>query len=109
MPTPKTLIVFVLLLLSPMAQADEKPEDPPAKDSKSSPRFVAPLVSSDPKISTAAGALAGYVHEFDEESPPSNYFNQLRYIRGQFSFWGDLRTFWFNRIQVKWTWCARSI
>jgi outer membrane protein assembly factor BamA len=28
-------------------------------------------LSSDPKISTAAGALAGYVHQFDEESPPS--------------------------------------
>jgi hypothetical protein len=54
-----------------MAQADEKPEDPPAKDSKSSPWFVAPLLSSDPKISTAAGALVGYIHEFDEESPPS--------------------------------------
>ena len=28
-------------------------------------------MSSDPKISTAGGALAGYVHQFDEESPPS--------------------------------------
>jgi hypothetical protein len=28
-------------------------------------------VSSDPKISTAGGALAGYVYQFDEESPPS--------------------------------------
>ncbi len=71
MPTSKTLIIFLLLLLAPMAHADEKPEDPPAKDSKSSPWLIAPLLSSDPKISTAAGALAGYVHQFDEESPPS--------------------------------------
>ncbi len=71
MPKFKTLIIFILLLLAPMAQADEKPEAPPAKDSKSSPWFITPLVSSDPKISTAAGALAGYVHEFDEETPPS--------------------------------------
>jgi len=59
MPTSKTLIVFLLLLLAPMAQADEKSEDPPEKDSKSSPWLIAPLLSSDPKISTAAGALAG--------------------------------------------------
>ncbi|MCJ7540448.1 MAG: BamA/TamA family outer membrane protein [Desulfobacterales bacterium] len=70
-PTLKTLFIFILFLLAPMAQADEKPEAPPEKDSKSSPWFVTPLVSSDPKISTAGGALAGYVHQFDEESPPS--------------------------------------
>ncbi len=69
--TLKTLFIFILLLLAPMAQAEDKPEDPPAKGSKSSPWLVAPLLSSDPKISTAAGALAGYVHQFDEESPPS--------------------------------------
>jgi len=28
-------------------------------------------LSSDPKISTAGGALAGYVHQFDEKSPAS--------------------------------------
>jgi outer membrane protein assembly factor BamA len=71
MPRLKTLIIFILLLLAPMAHADDKSEAPPEKDSKSSPWFVAPLLSSDPKISTAAGVLAGYVHEFDEESPPS--------------------------------------
>ncbi|MBW2564433.1 MAG: BamA/TamA family outer membrane protein [Deltaproteobacteria bacterium] len=71
MPGLKTLTIFVLLLLSPIAQAEEKPEIPPEKDSKSSSWFITPLVSSDPKISTAGGALAGYVHEFDEESPPS--------------------------------------
>ena len=50
MPALKTLTIFVLLLLSPMAQAEEKPEIPPEKDSKSSPWFITPLVSSDPKI-----------------------------------------------------------
>jgi hypothetical protein len=59
MPTLKTLFIFILLLIAPMAQADEKPEAPPEKDSKSSPWFVTPLVSSDPKISTAGGALDG--------------------------------------------------
>jgi len=54
-----------------MAFADEKSEVPPEKDSKSSPWFITPLLSSDPKISTAAGGMAGYVHKFDEVSPPS--------------------------------------
>ncbi len=71
MPTRATLVILALLLITPIAHADEKPETPSEKDSKSSPWFVTPLVTSDPKISTAAGALAGYVHEFDEESPPS--------------------------------------
>ena len=56
---------------SSMAQKEDKPEAPDEKDSKKTPWFVTPLLSSDPKISTAAGALAGYVHQFDEESPPS--------------------------------------
>ena len=84
MPTLKFLIVIVLILLTPMAyaeekaegppetvQTDEKPEIPSEKDSKSSPWLITPLLSSDPKISTAAGALAGYVHKFDEKSPAS--------------------------------------
>lgn len=84
MPTLKALIVIVLILLTPMAyadekqealpetaQADEKPEAPDEKESKSRSWFVTPLISSDPKIGTAAGAMAGYVHQFDEASPPS--------------------------------------
>ena len=72
-PTLKTIIIFLLLLLALKVQADEKPEALPEKDSKSSPWFVTLLLSSDPKISTAGGALAGYIHQFDEESPPSMF------------------------------------
>lgn len=67
----KKVIVIVLLLIAPMAYADEESEAHPEKDSKSSSWLITPLLSSDPKISTAAGVLAGYVHQFDEESPPS--------------------------------------
>ena len=35
------------------------------------PWLVVPIISSDPKISTAAGLMLGYVHKFDEESPAS--------------------------------------
>lgn len=70
-PTLKTLFIFIILIIAPMVQAKDNPESSLSKDSKSSPWFVTPLVSSDPKISTAGGALGGYVHQFDEASPPS--------------------------------------
>jgi len=91
------IILIVLLMVSPMAYADENPEasseaiqteeqpetSPDAakvddksensneKESKSSPWLISPLFSSDPKMSTAVGVLAGYVKQFDEKSPPS--------------------------------------
>lgn len=103
MPKIKLIIVFIFLLMAPVALADETPEAPsenasieqadekqeaspekapsdqadekseahPEKDSKSSPWLITPLLSNDPKISTAAGALVGYVHKFDEQSPAS--------------------------------------
>ena len=56
------------------AQAEEKAEAPPDKSSnKDSPWLITPLLSSDPKISTAAGVLAAYVHTFDEKSPASMF------------------------------------
>jgi outer membrane protein assembly factor BamA len=71
MPTLKTLLVIALLILVPIVYADEKMDPPPEKDSKSNPWLTAPSLSSDPKISTAAGVMAAYFHQFDEESPPS--------------------------------------
>ena len=99
MPMLKTCIIFVLLLLAPMVHADEKAEAlqtdesseaykteemsaprqtdetseaaPEKDDKKDSPWLITPLLSSDPKISTAAGVLAGYVYTFDEKSPAS--------------------------------------
>ena len=64
-------IILALLLIAPIAHADEKPEATPEKESKSSPWIITPLLSSDPKISTAGGALVAYVHQFDEKSPAS--------------------------------------
>jgi outer membrane protein assembly factor BamA len=71
MPKFATLMIFVLLLMAPIVHADEKPEAHPEEDKKSSPWFITPLLSSDPKISTAAGGMAGYVKQFDEKSPAS--------------------------------------
>ncbi len=36
--------------------------------------LLMPLVSSDPKVSTAAGAMAAYLHRFDADSPTSKLF-----------------------------------
>ena len=69
----RTLIVIASILLTPLAYADEKSEASAEEDSEDSPWLITPLLSSDPKISTAAGVLGGYVHEFDEESPASMF------------------------------------
>ena len=83
-----------MLLLAPLAYADdtiEEPTPPAAEDSKSSPWLITPLLSIDPKISTAAGLLVGYIHKFDEESPPSmfavmgNYSTTDSYYYGAFA------------------------
>ena len=97
MPILKALIVILLIFASPIAFADEKaeitpeasqaekkqetapeaitvdekPKAPAEKESKSSPWLITPLISSDPKLSTSFGVLVGYVHQFDEKSPPS--------------------------------------
>ncbi|MEN8247157.1 MAG: hypothetical protein ABFS43_19895, partial [Thermodesulfobacteriota bacterium] len=67
----KTICIVAVLLLTTVAWADDTQEDPSAKTSKTSKWFGTPLVSSDPKISTSAGAMVGYMHAFDEVSPPS--------------------------------------
>ncbi|MFC1765337.1 hypothetical protein ACFL6U_25110 [Planctomycetota bacterium] len=53
------------------AGTEEAIESKKNKKKKESPWLIAPLVSSDPKISTALGLLAGYVYDFDVNSPPS--------------------------------------
>lgn len=74
MRTLTAVFLAFSLVMSSNVQADEKPEVSPEDDSKEeSPWLITPLLSSDPKISTAAGLLAGYVHKFDEASPASMF------------------------------------
>jgi hypothetical protein len=65
------MVLIGLLVIAPTVNATEKPEVSTEEESKSRPWFVAPLLSHDPKLSTAGGVLGGYVHQFDELSPPS--------------------------------------
>jgi hypothetical protein len=68
------------------AQADAKPapaaapqeEDAVTKFEKS-PWILAPLFQSNPKLGTSVGALAGYMHFFDEKSRPSIFAVQAQY------------------------------
>jgi hypothetical protein len=40
---------------------------------KESPWIATPLVSSGPKMGSSVGAMVGYLHKFDEESPTSTF------------------------------------
>ncbi|MGI9568783.1 MAG: BamA/TamA family outer membrane protein [Desulfobulbia bacterium] len=72
MPIVKCFFALIFLVVASTAYgntADEVESSP--EESSDSPWLITPLLSSDPKISTAAGALAGYVHTFDDKSPAS--------------------------------------
>ena len=51
-------------------QAAPKEDDAITKFEKS-PWLLAPTFQSNPKLGTSIGALAGYIHYFDEKSRPS--------------------------------------
>lgn len=61
-----TLFLYILTT-SAFATSDNN------ESAKESPWLLVPLVSSSPKLGTSAGAMAGYIHKFDEVSPPSMF------------------------------------
>lgn len=71
MPIIKSVLVLIVLVVASITHANETQDTDadPTEESSSSPWLITPLFSSDPKISTSAGALVGYVHAFDEKSP----------------------------------------
>lgn len=80
-----TLFAFAAvtaIALPGLAQAESTP--PPADDSssvldKDSPWLLAPVFSSNPKLGTSLGALAGYLHNFDAKSRPSMFGLSAQY------------------------------
>jgi hypothetical protein len=62
------LAILVLTGVSIPAIAQETPAATPEEHS---PWLLAPVFSSDPKLGTALGGIAGYLHYFDEKSRPS--------------------------------------
>jgi hypothetical protein len=77
----KKLIVGAAALIvscsAAFAQAESPQPSPPdapasaAQGKKPSPWLLTPVFSSNPKLGTAVGATAGYIHFFDRESRPS--------------------------------------
>ncbi len=64
----KKILIFLLVFwVVPLVHADD------GTGVQKSPWIFTPIFSSDPKISTAAGAMAVYVHKFDDQSPASTF------------------------------------
>jgi hypothetical protein len=42
-------------------------------EEESSPWLLTPTISSDPKLGTSIGFMGAYIHQFDEQSPPSMF------------------------------------
>jgi hypothetical protein len=73
-----SLAVSVPAVAQPAAKPAAPEEDAVTKFERS-PWLVAPLFQSNPKLGTSAGALAGYLHFFDEKSRPSIFAVQAQY------------------------------
>jgi len=78
------------------ADGDEARHNPNATEipgETESPWLITPTVSSDPKLGTTLGGIAGYIHSFDPESSPSlitsfvTYSDTDSYVGGLF---GDM-------------------
>ena len=65
------LIISLLISISQLSVASEDNDED--KKESSSPWIFAPLISSNPKLSNSAGALAAYIHQFDPKSPASMF------------------------------------
>ncbi|WP_256351775.1 hypothetical protein [Aeromonas sp. sia0103] len=64
------------------AGQDGKKSEETAKADRSPWLFV-PLLSSSPKLDTAAGLMVGYLHQFDEESRPSLFTLSAKYTTSE--------------------------
>jgi len=74
------------------AQAKVLPQT--AEEKAESPWLLTPLASSSPKFGTSIGAMAGYLHKFDEESPTSTITLMGSYSDSDSLFYGMFgRTF----------------
>jgi hypothetical protein len=60
-------------------------ESAPAEKKKPSPWLFAPVFNSSPKLGLTLGAMAGYLHRFDQESRPSIFA-----VTGQYSSTGSI-------------------
>ena len=79
---------------SAVGEAVPKEDDALTKLEKS-PWLLAPVFQSNPKLGTSLGALAGYVHYFDEKSRPSIFALMGQYTSTESIIaGGQARTSW---------------
>jgi len=64
-------LLGTVLCVTLMAGQHVKADTGPERDS--SPWLFAPLLTSSPKLGTSGGALGGYLHQFDDQSPASTF------------------------------------
>lgn len=70
------------------------------KQEKKSPWLFAPLVSSDPKLSTTIGGMAGYMKKFDKDSPDSMFALIANYSdTDSYTFVGFAKTYFDKNMQ----------
>ncbi|MNH60432.1 hypothetical protein D3C73_123210 [compost metagenome] len=84
------LALTMTLTAAPVNAAEPANEDTKAgQDGKQtakadrSPWLFVPLLSSSPKLDTAAGLMVGYLHQFDEESRPSLFTLSAKYTTSE--------------------------
>ena len=94
----KLLWICGSLLLAPgSAFSGESGE--PELTAKEKPFFVVPLLTSNPKMSTSVGAVAGYLHQFDSESAPSMFSLSGTYSDSDSAFAALFAQMFFDRGQ----------
>ncbi|MGY6037146.1 BamA/TamA family outer membrane protein [Aeromonas sp. AE23HZ002T15] len=62
---------------------DKEGAEPGKAQGERSPWLFVPLLSSSPKLDTAAGLMVGYLHQFDEESRPSLFTVSAKYTTSE--------------------------
>jgi hypothetical protein len=73
------IILCLILACIALAQAAEEKTD--SLDERESPWLILPLLSTNPKLDTAAGAMAAYIKKFDEKSRTSMFGVQAKYSK----------------------------
>jgi hypothetical protein len=67
------------ILACACAHADESPAEAPSDAKPASPWLFVPTLQSNPKLGTAAGGMAGYLHKFDPKSQVSIFALSAQY------------------------------
>jgi hypothetical protein len=91
MPLAKHIGIVVLTACCLIALSIEVGSQEEGETGSESPWLLTPTVSSDPKLGTTLGAIAGYIHRFDEQSNQSiftafgTYSDTDSYVGGLFA------------------------